>query len=106
MLRFSKLVRIIPIALLTVSCTKKPEDTVGKHYQLSGVVIALDSKNQTATIKHGAIAGWMEAMTMEYPIKSRQEFDQLHTGEQIIARVNVHGMDYDLTSVHEQSAPK
>ena len=68
---------------------------------MTGEVISVDSKVQSATIKHGPISGWMEGMTMEYPIRSKQDFAKLHPGDRITATVNVRGTDYDLTDIRE-----
>lgn len=54
-----------------------------------------------------AIPNFMEAMTMEYPIRSRSEFDSLHVGDHITATVNVRdGGGYYLSDVKTQKAAK
>lgn len=89
-----------------VACSSsKPPAGAEKHYQLVGVIKELNSKDQTATIAHQAIGDWMGAMTMEYPIRSKEEFDKLQVGEKITATVNVRGLDYDLSSVRPQQQP-
>ncbi len=60
-----------------------------KQYQLKGVVVRLDPQVRTAVIKHGAIEGWMEAMTMEFPVHEAKEFEKLTPGKQITATVFV-----------------
>ena len=45
-----------------------------------GDVIGVDPKTQMATIKGDKIEGWMEAMTMEYPVKDKSEFAKLAAG--------------------------
>ena len=89
-----------------ISCTAERNTAPEKHYTLSGVVLGVNAKDQTANIQHGAIKGWMEGMTMDYPVRSKKELDQLHPGEHITATVNVKGTDYDLTDIHEQSSGK
>ena len=44
---------------------------------------------KTATIAAGKIGDWMEAMTMEYPVKPDAEFQKLHVGDKIDATVVV-----------------
>jgi protein SCO1/2 len=86
------------------SCSENRERAASeKHYKMAGVVLALDPKLQTAKIKHGPIEGWMEAMTMDYPIRSKSELNQLHVGDHITATVNVRGTDYDLTGIKKQN---
>ena len=72
---------------------------------MSGTVIAMDKKTQTATVKHGRIDGWMEAMTMEYPVKDQQEFQKLKVGDQIQTKIAVQGTDYWISAVTDDAPP-
>jgi Cu/Ag efflux protein CusF len=91
--------------LATVACSSsKPPSEPEKHYQLIGQVEVLNQKDQTATIQHQAIGDWMGAMTMEFPVRSKEEFDQLHVGDKITATVNVKGLDYDISGIRPQPA--
>ncbi len=98
--------QILVIALLALSaCARKPEPAEAqRHYALTGRILALNAKDQTATVDAAAIPNFMEAMTMEYPIKSKSDFDKLHVGDKITATVNAtsDGL-YDLTNVKLQS---
>jgi Cu/Ag efflux protein CusF len=87
--------------LLLVGCSQKPTPKPPVEYQMRGEVIKVDPSAQLATIKGEEIQGWMPAMTMEYPVKDKQEFQKLKAGEQIQAKVVVQGTDYWLTSVGE-----
>ena len=71
---------------------------------MRGEVVRVDPSAQLATIKGEEIQGWMPAMTMEYPIKDKQEFQKLKVGEQIQAKVLVQGTDYWLAAVNQASA--
>jgi Cu/Ag efflux protein CusF len=62
-------------------------------------VKALDSTSRTATIAAGKIGDWMEAMTMEYPVKPDSEFEKLHVGDKIEATVVVQDPSYYVTDV-------
>lgn len=68
---------------------------------MSGEIVSMDAKSQTATVKHGKIDGWMEAMTMEYPVKDQQEFAKLKVGKKIQAKILVQGMDYWIAAASE-----
>lgn len=99
------LVALTAAGLLLGSCAPKPAPAPKeRHYQMTGDIVSLDPKLDTATIKAGPIAGWMDAMTMEFPVRSKSEFEQLRPGDHITATVNVRGMDYDLTGIHRQPA--
>ena len=70
-----------------------------KRYAMEGEVKALDPAAKTATIAAGKIGDWMEAMTMEYPVKPDAEFQKLHAGDRIQATVVVSGDKYYVTDV-------
>jgi Cu/Ag efflux protein CusF len=92
--------------LALAACSRKPEAVPApRHYSLSGRVLSLNAKDRTATIDAAAMPGFMEAMTMEYPIKSSSDFDKLHIGDKIFATVEVRddGL-YDLIDVRKQSS--
>ena len=73
--------------------------TEEKKYQLQGVIVRLDPQLQSATIKHGEIVGWMEAMTMEFPVASKDEFARLKEGQTIRATVTVRGFDFSVGGI-------
>lgn len=96
----------LPLLALALACSKKRPDFVVAHrYTLTGTVVSVNSKDQTANIDAAAVPGFMEAMTMDYPIKSKSEFDALHPGEKIMATLNVSASndDYNLTGIREQN---
>lgn len=84
-------------AILLAGCGAKQEP--GKRYPMQGEVKALDPTSKTANIKAGKIEGWMEAMTMEFPVKPEGEFAKLHVGDQVQATVVVSGDSYYVTDV-------
>lgn len=96
------------LVLCFFACSRKPESKgPARHYQLTGRVVSLNPKNQTASVDAAAIPGYMEAMKMDYPIASKAEFDSLSVGEPIKATVNVYESgDYDLSGIQKADAPK
>ena len=87
----------LAIAVATLAaCNKSAPE---KRYKLTGNVVSLDLKGQQATIKGDKIEGWMEAMTMEYPVKDKAEFAKLHPGDRIQATVVVGESSYRLTDI-------
>lgn len=91
---------------LGLGCSSQKAPEPEKHCALTGEIKALDDKSQTATIQHQAICDWMDAMTMEYPVQSKEEFAQLKVGDKITATVNIKGLNYSLSGVHKQNAAK
>jgi Cu/Ag efflux protein CusF len=104
---------VLPIILLSIAlaaCNRSQESSPPeRQYQLSGRVVALDPAHQIATIDATAIPNFMEAMTMEYPVKSKADFDILHVGDGIKATVNVRASgtsEYYLSNIQKQNAGK
>jgi Cu/Ag efflux protein CusF len=91
----------LPLLLLLAACGPKH---VVKSYPMQGEIKALDASAHTATIAAGKIGDWMEAMTMEYPVKPDAEFQKLHVGDRIEATVIVGDPAYYVTEI--KIAPK
>lgn len=87
---------LLLLALALVGC--KAADTA-KRYPMEGDVKAVDANAKTATIAAGKIEGWMDAMTMEYPVKPASDLAKLHPGDHIRAAVVVEGDKYYVTDV-------
>jgi len=92
----------ITLLLLLAGCQRstltavkeEAKDEPIKQYAMHGEVLRLDAPAKIAAIKAGKIGDWMEAMTMEYPVKEQPEFDKLHIGDKIDATVYVQGNSY------------
>ena len=80
-------------ATLTTAKEEAKDEPV-KQYAMHGEVLRLDAQGKIAAIKAGKIGDWMEAMTMEYPVKEQPEFDKLHVGDKVDATVYVQGNSY------------
>jgi protein SCO1 len=69
--------------VLLLACSKaapKPE-----VYKMTGAVISIQLQSHQAIVQHGAIPGFMEAMTMPYLVKDDAELKKLSAGDQIDA---------------------
>jgi len=58
-------------------------------YKLRGTVISTDAPHGIVVLKHGAIPGFMDAMTMPYQLKDATIIGELHPGDTITADVLV-----------------
>src|ERR1700676_453627 len=90
----------VVLALLLAGCQRNSTSQPAKEYQMQGEVVGLDPGAHLATVKAGKIEGWMDAMTMEYPVKDPQEFGKLKVGQSIQAKITVQGTDYWISSVN------
>jgi mono/diheme cytochrome c family protein/Cu/Ag efflux protein CusF len=54
-----------------------------QRYKLKGKIISIDRKLQVATVEHEAIEGYMEAMTMHFPLKDARVSETLKPGDMI-----------------------
>jgi Cu/Ag efflux protein CusF len=81
---------VVAVIALLAGCNRSsaPAGPV-RHYPVTGKIVALDEKHQTATIDAAAIPNYMEAMTMDYPVKSKEEFRKLKVGERITGTLEV-----------------
>ena len=98
--RISVFLPLLLLLMLAGCAQKTPE----KRYPMQGEIKALDASAHTATIAAGKIGDWMEAMTMEYPVKPDAEFQKLHVGDRIQATVIVGDPAYYVTEI--KIAPK
>ena len=89
-------------ACKTPTAPRGPE----KRYSLRGTVMQLKPNEKVAKIKHEKIEGWMDAMTMDFPVPEPAEFQKLKEGEIIEATVVVQDLDYHLTQIREIAQPK
>jgi Copper binding periplasmic protein CusF len=93
---------VLSFSCLWLSACGEPKSTASnppKLYTLHGTVLSLNPKDHTATIQGDAIPGWMDAMTMDYPVKKTQDWLALRPKEIITATVEVRDMGYAIRDV-------
>jgi protein SCO1/2 len=96
-------VLLIPLLGFASACTRKtaPEKPL-QRYTLRGEVVRLQPESLVAVVKHETIEGWMEAMTMEFPVREKAEFAKLHEGMRIRATVLVRDFDFWLDDIQQE----
>ncbi len=92
----TRIVALLLLAIALVGCGSKVQ---GKRYPFQGDVLGVDPASKTATIAAGKIGDWMDAMTMEFPVKPDSELTKMHAGQHIEAVVVVEGEKYYVTDV-------
>ncbi len=75
-----------------------------KEYALKGVVKRLDARTGQVTIRHEAIPGFMNAMTMPFTLKDRAALDDIKPGDSVdatlrVTEVNGAVNDYELLNL-------
>jgi protein SCO1/2 len=59
------------------------------HFHAQGIVLAIDRPNQTLTISHRAIPGYMEAMSMPFHVEAARDLEHLTPGSRIDFQLKV-----------------
>ena len=92
----------VPAAITGCSTKKESKFEYGEpkqRYVLKGVVLRLRPADRVAVVQHEKIDGWMEAMTMEFPVPDAAEYAKLKEGAKFRSTVCVNDLFYWLTSV-------
>jgi protein SCO1/2 len=72
------------------ACKKQAqEDANVKRFHLVGKVVAVDARGSSVVVDHQAIPGFMDAMTMAYPVRDVRILAPLNVGDEITADVVV-----------------
>ncbi len=78
---------------MLTACSKPapsaPAEAQAKRFHLVGKIVSIDAANNSLTIDHQAIPGFMDAMTMAYSVRSAQALTGLGPGDEITADVVV-----------------
>ena len=86
-MRFTLL--FLSIVLLFAACQQPRESATtsatAKRYQLKGKVISVDRTAKKAKIEHDDIPGYMEGMTMDFPVHADMVWNDLKPGAEIRA---------------------
>lgn len=86
---------IFALSIFTFTACQKAEtpspnaSADAKRYDLKGRVVAVDKAKKKATIKHEPVPGYMEAMTMDFPIREDWVWEDLTVGADIRAELVV-----------------
>lgn len=73
---------LVLAAIVTVACG-------GRHYEVRGLVLKVDSDARTVTVSHEPIAGFMDAMVMPFTASNGEELGDVGPGDRIAFRLRV-----------------
>jgi Cu/Ag efflux protein CusF len=79
---------LVALALILSACHR---EAPAKIYHMRGAIVSVDIASKIAVINNEKIAGWMEPMTMEYPVHDAELLKGLAPGDHVTADVYVSG---------------
>ena len=93
---------LLTLLLAFLPACKKKEARNEKTYALQGEIVTTNAQSKTATIKHEKIGDWMDAMTMEFPVRDDAGFAKLAAGRKLTATVHTipETIEYWITDIH------
>lgn len=88
---------IIAFSLFLAACSSTPkrvsDPSAVKRFDIEGKVVSVDKVKKKAEIDHKAIPGYMEAMTMDFPIRADWVWEDMRPGVDIKATLVVDPSD-------------
>jgi len=95
---------VVLLVVAVVACSRpappKPVSEPGeKVYALKGKIVSRDAGEQSVRVNHEAITGFMEAMTMDYPVRGTTVQQLPPDGTPVTATLHVHDDKYWLSDV-------
>jgi len=75
-------------------------------YDIHGEIVRILPDELVVVVKHDEIVGWMNAMTMEFPVADPADINRLSEGDLIDAKVHVRDLDYRLAEIRVVSPPE
>ena len=97
-------------ALVLTACQKSATQSTNtsaeaKRYSLKGTVVAVDKAKKKATVKHEEIPGYMDAMTMDFPVREDWVWEDLNPGADIFADLVVDADNFWLEKISISAVP-
>jgi protein SCO1/2 len=92
------------LLLFTAACSERPKEKPvsedgEKLYDLRGKIVARDASDNTLRVDHEAVAGFMEAMTMDYSVRGAKVEALPPDKTRVAAKLHVTDNGYWLTDV-------
>jgi Cu/Ag efflux protein CusF len=93
------------VFLALIGCKAEPQKV--KLYSVRGVIVKVDPAGKSAAIDAEKIDGWMEAMTMDYPVHDAKLLEGLKAGDHITATAHVpEDLNYWIDDIHKHDIHK
>ncbi len=89
--------RLVCLSVLALSCAPPARDRGPKVYEGVGIVVHIGSDQ--VTLDHGELPGFMEAMTMTFPVKDSSFLSGIEEGMRVKFRIEVDGSAYAVAAM-------
>lgn len=91
---------IATFALLWLSGCTESKSPADREYQLQGVVVSVSADK--VEIDHEAVAGYMAAMQMSFPVTKPELLDGIKAGDKVHGRLSVRDGNPVLTELQKE----
>ena len=98
MLQYLKGAVVIGVVVASAGC----QGRASREYELKGAVVAVDPASRTVELDHEEIPGFMQAMTMKYPVSDAKLLEGLKAGDSIRGTLKVQRQRYAITSLEKR----
>lgn len=89
----------VAVLLLALAACSKEKEKAAKTYPLVGKIVSREVQSNSLVIQHQEIKGFMEAMTMPFPVKGANVKDLPPDGSPVHATLHVAEDEYWVTDV-------
>jgi protein SCO1 len=79
------------LLLCLAGCKSQKPATAERRFPIEGRVVAVDPAAHSLTLDHHEVAGYMKAMTMDFPVRDAWVFNVVHPGDTVQATLVVSG---------------
>jgi Cu/Ag efflux protein CusF len=86
------------LLLMLAAVVALAQTSSGKAHEFHGKVTEVNADSKSLTVDGEAVPGWMDAMTMSYPVDKESVLKEVKAGDRITA--TVYDGDYTLHNVH------
>ena len=83
------LVLVATMCALLVGCSRTPDESLVRRYDLTGRIVSFNKAQQQVVIQHEEVPGFMEAMTMPFTLREDSAYDVMRAGDRIQATLVV-----------------
>lgn len=92
----------VALVVTIAGCSGMPS---GKLFPIRGEVVSIGATRNEVTLKHEAVAGFMQGMTMPFPVARRELLDGIAPGDRVEGVLVVEGARYALVSLAKSEPP-